>query len=322
MRRYSLTVSLHILAVAVLSALCLWLALEGLWFCTLTCALAGLAVAFRLYRLQMTQIRMLRHMVQSLQHDDTMLAFRPPYRNRALEEMAGELSRAMQSFRNRVWEQHEMEAWQKLISVLTHEIMNSLAPIISLSETLSGRKMEEKDHAVIRQGMRTINRRSKDLLEFVENYRRLTRLPAPVRQPVSVSELLTGLRELYPEDYIHIEIPATDKILCIDRTQIEQVIINLIKNASQACGNAETPRIEVSVQTSFAWQCLISVRDNGCGIMPEVQDKIFVPFFSTRPSGSGIGLSLCKQIMNRHGGKIAVQSVPGQGSCFTLYFGR
>ena len=143
-------------------------------------------------------------------------------------------------------------------------------------------------------------------MEFVENYRKLTRLPAPVRRPVAVRELLQDLQKLFSEEYIRIELPETDRILQIDRTQIEQVLINLIKNAKEACSRKEHPRIEVKMLPALSWQCLITVNDNGEGILPEVQDKIFVPFFTTKPSGSGIGLSLCKQVMNRHGGNITV----------------
>ncbi len=238
-----------------------------------------------------------------------------------MEDMVDELSEAMKNFRTRVLERNEMEAWQKLIRVLTHEIMNSITPIISLSETLSEREMSEKNYPAMRQGIQTIHRRSKGLLEFVENYRKLTRLPAPVRHPVAVRELLQDLQKLFSEEYIRIELPETDRILQIDRAQIEQVLINLIKNAKEACSRKEHPQIEVKMLPALSWQCLITVSDNGEGILPEVQDKIFVPFFTTKPSGSGIGLSLCKQVMNRHGGNITVQSSVGKGSCFTLLFG-
>lgn len=222
-------------------------------------------------------------------------------------------------------EYKEMEAWQKLIRVLTHEIMNSITPIISLADTLNERSQEHPDDArtrtYVQQGLQVIYRRGKGLLEFVENYRKLTRLPAPVRRPVAVRELLQDLQKLFSEEYIRIELPEADRILQIDRTQIEQVLINLIKNAKEACSRKEHPRIEVKMLPALSWQCLITVSDNGEGILPEVQDKIFVPFFTTKPSGSGIGLSLCKQVMNRHGGNITVQSAVGKGSCFTLLFG-
>lgn len=321
MRRYSWIVTLHIIGIALLSVGIYLLAKEELWFSAGMSFLIWLAIAVHLYRLQMMQVRMMRHLAESLRYDDMMLSFRSPYKNRSMEEMVDELSEAMKNFRTRILERNEMEAWQKLIRVLTHEIMNSITPIISLSETLSERELNEKNYPVMRQGMQTIHRRSKGLLEFVENYRKLTRLPAPVRRPVAVRELLQDLQKLFPETYIHIELPETDRMLQIDRAQIEQVLINLLKNAKEACAKKEAPRIEVKMLPTLSWQCLITVSDNGEGILPEVQDKIFVPFFTTKSSGSGIGLSLCKQVMNRHGGNITVQSTVGKGSCFTLLFG-
>lgn len=320
MKRYSITVMLHVVGIALMSIGTYLLAAHRLWFCASTLFLLLAATAVHLYRLQMVQLRMMRRLAESLRHDDMMLTFRSPYRNRAMQEMAEELSEGMRYFRTRVLERNEMEAWQKLIRVLTHEIMNSITPILSLSETLSEREVDGCNYAVMQQGMRTICRRSKGLLEFVENYRKLTRLPAPVRRPVSVRELLTDLQKLYPEPYIHIHIPADDITLYIDRTQVEQVIINLIKNAREACAKTPQPSIEVGTATALSWECLIYVRDNGEGILPDVQDKVFVPFFTTKPNGSGIGLSLCRQVMNRHGGNITLQSAVGRGSCFTLQF--
>ena len=161
----------------------------------------------------------------------------------------------------------------------------------------------------------------------VHGYRRLTRLPAPVCASVPVRELFTDLQKLFPDETIHFELPPLEKTLDVDRAQIEQVLINLLKNAREASARRETPKIEVKavfapkVTSSLtAWRCTITVRDNGEGILPEVQDKIFVPFFTTKTAGSGIGLSLCKQIMNQHGGNITVYSEPGKGSCFTLQF--
>ena len=320
MRRYSFIVTLHILGIALAGASTLLLVHSRLWFSALMALLLLIALGANLYRMQMIQIRMMRHLAESLRLDDTSLSFRSPYRNRAMEQMVDELSESMRAFRTRLVERHEMDAWQKLIRVLTHEIMNSITPIISLSETLSEREVTEKNYNVMRQGMLTIHRRSKGLLEFVENYRRLTRLPAPVRRPVSLRELLYDMRKLYPEPSIHINIPTEDHTLQIDRAQIEQVLINLLKNAREACARMESPEIRVDVLPSSPWQCLLCVTDNGEGILPEVQDKIFVPFFTTKSSGSGIGLSLCKQIMNRHGGNITVSSTPGKGTRFTLMF--
>ena len=223
-----------------------------------------------------------------------------------------------------VLERNEMEAWQKLIRVLTHEIMNSFTPIISLSETLSERgipeSLGEKEYSAMLQAMQTIHRRSKGLLGFVENYRRLTRIPIPVRTKVSVAELFMDLKKLFPEEYIHFEIPSSDLTLYIDRAQIEQVLINLLKNAREACGRQSDKDIRVEVIISPAGNKLLTVSDNGEGILPDVLDKIFVPFFTTKTSGSGIGLSLCKQIMTLHEGSINVKSESGKGSKFILTF--
>ena len=318
MRRYSFIVTLHILGIAGAGAAILLLVHSRLWFSALMVLLLLIALGINLYRMQMIQIRMMRHLAESLRLDDTSLSFHSPYRNRVMEQMVDELSESMRAFRTRLVERHEMDAWQKLIRVLTHEIMNSITPIISLSETLSEREVTEKNYNVMRQGLQTIHRRSKGLLEFVENYRKLTRLPAPVRRPVSLRELLYDLRKLYPAPSIHIYITVEDRTLQIDRAQIEQVLINLLKNACEACAHTELPEIRVDVLPSSPWQCLLCVTDNGEGILPEVIDRIFVPFFTTKSSGSGIGLSLCKQIMNRHGGNITVSSTPGKGTRFTL----
>lgn len=229
MRRYSFIVVLHVLAIALLAVGVYLLAVRELWFSALMVFLVLVAVGFNLYRMQMVQIRMMRHLAESLRFDDMMLSFRSPYRNRSMEQMVDELCEAMRNFRTHVLEHNEMAAWQKLIRVLTHEIMNSLTPIISLSETLCEREVDERSYSLMYQGMQTIHRRSKGLLEFVENYRKLTRLPAPVRRPVLLTELLLDLRKLFPEDYIHIELPTEDRTLQIDRTQIEQVLINLIR---------------------------------------------------------------------------------------------
>lgn len=222
-----------------------------------------------------------------------------------------------------VLERNEMEAWQKLIRVLTHEIMNSITPIISLSETLSEREvsahLEDKEYSVMLQAMLTIHRRSKGLLEFVENYRRLTRIPTPVLSKVFVAELFMDLKKLFPEEYIHFETPTSDLYLYVDRTQIEQVLINLLKNACEACDRRTEKEIKIKI-ISTTINKAITISDNGEGILPDVMDKIFVPFFTTKTSGSGIGLSLCKQIMTLHDGSIKVKSESGKGSCFILTF--
>ncbi len=221
-------------------------------------------------------------------------------------------------------DKQEFESWQKLIRVLTHEIMNSIAPIISLAETLCDRLQEQPSADSIQaQALQTIHRRSKGLLEFVESYRRLTRLNMPLLCPVKVEEVFVDLQCLFPESTVryvyHAEQPLP--ILMADRTQLEQVLINLIKNATEACTGM--PGAEVRVTASYSTMSHIlslTVADNGTGIPAEALDRVFVPFFTTKPGGSGIGLTLCKQIMTLHGGSITVQSHEGEGSSFTLRF--
>lgn len=320
MKRYSLIVVLHIAAILLCAGgICLLLFFH-LWFSALMALVLLSLISFHLYRMQMIQMRMMRHLAESLRNDDMMTSFRAPYRNRSLEGLVEELSEAMNMCRNRIFERYEMEAWQKLIRVLTHEIMNSITPIISLSETLSEGELTPQEYPMMKQAMQAIYRRSSGLLEFVQNYRKLTRLPMPNCSMVSVFELFQDLHEFFPEPYIHINMPEKDKLLQIDRAQIEQVLINLIKNAKEACKHQEEPCIKIGVQPALSWQYFITVQDNGEGILPEVLDKIFVPFFTTKSTGSGIGLSLCKLIMNRHGGNILVDSIIGQGTCFTLQF--
>lgn len=222
-----------------------------------------------------------------------------------------------------ILEENEMEAWQKLVRVLTHEIMNSITPIISLSDTLCERALLQgmEEDSPMFQGMNTIHRRSKGLLNFVENYRKLSRLSSPILMPVRVGELLGDIKKLFLSSkvrYIY-KIEDEDLKLMIDRSQMDQVLINLLKNAGEAC--MDQPNPEVVVETAYQAEKHIfrlSVTDNGSGILPNVLDKVFIPFFTTKPTGSGIGLSLCKQIMTLHGGSIQVSSEEGKGSCFTL----
>ena len=220
-------------------------------------------------------------------------------------------------------ERNEMEAWQKLIRVLTHEIMNSITPVISLSETLSKRCKADPDdvrnRSYIQHGVNVIHRRSKGLLDFVENYRRLTRIASPVKTRILVKDFFSDLGRLCPEPSIRFRLPDEPLEWFADRAQMEQVFLNLLKNACEACAEKSNPEIIVAAQQEGN-ELVFTVRDNGIGVLPEVIDRVFVPFFTTKPSGSGIGLSICKQIITLHGGHISVESENGKGSCFFLYF--
>lgn len=218
----------------------------------------------------------------------------------------------------------EMEAWQKLIRVLTHEIMNSITPIISLSDTLCERSNEgplsESVQQTLQQGLGIIHRRCKGLMEFVQNYRKLTRIAPPVKVPIGINAFLKDLQRLVGGTDIRFtdDTPA-GSVWHADRGQMEQVFINLLKNAREACRNCPEPEIIVHANKQKE-RIIFTIKDNGEGILPEVRERIFVPFFTTKPNGSGIGLSLCRQIITLHDGSILVHSEPGSGSEFVLEF--
>lgn len=325
MKRYSTIVIMHIVAIAAFAVGCFQAFLLGMPFTGVLLLIFLIGFGYSLYRLQMIQVRLMQQLARNIRCSDTSINFVSGYRNSQMEEMVQELREAMRIYRMRTMEANEMESWQKLIRVMGHEIMNSITPIISLSETLGSRTVDEKSYAYMQQGVQIIHKRSKGLLEFVENYRRLTRIPLPKKEKVELGTLLRDLKNLFPDNFIHILPPSTEIYLQADRVQIEQVLINLVRNAREACNAVEWnecigPRIEVSVFHHPEWRVALSVADNGEGILPEVLDKIFVPFFTTKEGGSGIGLSLCRQIMHLHGGSITATSTPGTGTCFTLLF--
>ncbi|MDF2433123.1 MAG: two-component system, NtrC family, nitrogen regulation sensor histidine kinase NtrY [Mucilaginibacter sp.] len=228
----------------------------------------------------------------------------------------------------------ESKAWQKLLNVMTHEIMNSVAPISSLADTLKNRlKSPEIANSLassqledLELGIDTIKRRSEGLLKFTESYRNLNKITKLDLTKILVRNLFETLNSLMrpslEKKNIELEIILRDPALAIeaDLNLIEQVMINLLVNAIEAVKDRECPRITLSAEIQNNNKTLVKVSDNGSGMPPELLDKIFIPFFSTRKSGSGIGLSLCKQIMLLHKGTIQVQSSNGVGSAFILQF--
>lgn len=208
----------------------------------------------------------------------------------------------------------ESESWNKLSHVLTHEIMNTIAPIISLSQTLS--TYPDINEKAIR-GLRIIQAQSERLLEFTESFRHLSYLPQPEKKLFSLTATLQNLQELLSGDCKenHITFTLTYQPESIDmngdKNQLSQVLLNLLKNSMQALEGKTDGTISI-----HAWQddrISIDITDNGPGILPELQEKVFIPFFTTKSEGTGIGLSLCKQIIRNHGGHLAIQeSQPGK----------
>lgn len=235
---------------------------------------------------------------------------------------------------NEALDETESKAWQRLLSVMTHEIMNSVAPISSLADTLkkslhkavgelqdSNGRFED-----LELGIETIKRRSEGLLRFAETYRNLNKITKLNLETVQVLDLFVNLQQLMQPKLeqldIEVEIILKEPGITIeaDTNLVDQVLINLLVNAMDAVRDRPQPRIILSASKGPNNKTLVKVADNGVGMPAEIMDKIFIPFFSTKKSGSGIGLSLCKQIMMLHKGNITVQSVQGEGTAFILQF--
>lgn len=234
-------------------------------------------------------------------------------------------------------EEKEMEAWQNLIRVLTHEIMNSVTPISSLASSvkdlLRAREDQNGDLAVdsetlgdVRSAVQTIQKRSEGLLYFVDSYRNLTRIPKPHFQVFPVKNLFEQVQQLMSASVrnngiaFHARIEPNSLELTADPELIEQVLINLLLNAMQAVQEQRNALIDLNAQLDERGRVVIQVKDNGPGIIAEAREKIFIPFFTTKKGGSGIGLSLSRQIMRLHRGTISVSSEPNVATVFTLRF--
>lgn len=232
-------------------------------------------------------------------------------------------------------EEKEMEAWQNLVRVLTHEIMNSIAPISSLASTIKGDIQSQLDkggdipvHDVedYLMGIATIEKRSEGLIDFVSDFRSLAHIPVPKFSAIKINELFEQLATLFGHQIDELSIKCEKNIepenllLFADSSLIEQVLINIIQNAIHAVEESEEKKISLRAFIDEAGKIIIEISDTGRGIEEEALNKIFIPFFTTKQKGSGIGLSLSKQIMRRHKGNIQVKSTIGSGTTFKLIF--
>lgn len=229
-------------------------------------------------------------------------------------------------------EAKELESWMKLIRVLTHEIMNSIAPITSLSRSLlgyydklEGKAPSEKVVSNTIKGLEVINERGNGLINFVESYRQLTRLPQPEKKPFMVRHLFESMVTLVNSRemtglLVDFEINPNEMEIVADEKQISQVLINLINNAMEAIKHKANGMIKLKAEVNSNGRPQLWIIDNGAGIPEEIADQIFVPFFTTKETGSGIGLSLSRQVMQMHGGSLKIISSPGQSASAVLTF--
>jgi signal transduction histidine kinase len=231
----------------------------------------------------------------------------------------------------------QAEAWQDLVSVLTHEIMNSITPVTSLAMTARDvvdevlQKTEPEspaagDLADLRDAVGTVARRSDSLMQFVESYRQVTRLAPPVKKRIQLGEVFEAVNRLVAAEWPGNSLSLTQRVnpagldVYADRDLLEPVLLNLLHNARYATKGVDNPRIQLTGRLNRRGNVIIEVCDNGPGVPEDIARKIFVPFFTTRQGGSGVGLALARQVMVAHGGFIRVAANEGGGAKFTLTF--
>lgn len=223
---------------------------------------------------------------------------------------------------------NESDSWQKIIRVLTHEIMNAVAPMLSLTKSLQTRLNTGKEPEIgkIAGGLRMIETTGRGLMDFTEEYRRLSLLPSPKKEKMGLSAAIRGIVLLFEKEagdrdiQLSTKMEATEAEIFADPQQFEMIMINLVKNAFESFEEDMKDR-QVTIGTGVSEnRVVVTVEDNGCGIPGQMLDQVFVPFFSTKEQGSGIGLSLARQIMNNHEASIHLESTPDEGTRISLMF--
>lgn len=243
---------------------------------------------------------------------------------------------SLQDIRNQL-DMAQLQAWQELVRVLTHEIMNSITPVASLADTASElvRDIQQNHHlsteleeelSDVQSAVKTLSKRSHSLMKFVNSYRRLSRLPTPNFSQINPSELFTQVSHINAQTHNHHPIKITiqtepaDLGLQADRDMLEQVLINLLQNATQAMEHTQDPQITLRAFLNRRNHVVMEISDSGPGIEDHIIQQVFVPFFTTKKQGSGVGLALTQQVMIAHGGNVKVENQPQGGACFTLTF--
>lgn len=270
----------------------------------------ALASGISIYLVRKHDTKKVSYMMDALEDGEMNFRFRDNSSlNRTLNRIRGIFAR-----RNAV---NEAASWSKLFRVMTHEIMNTVAPIASLSEALS-----QDDTLDVKAGLETISASSKDLIRFVESYRSVMKLSPPIRKAVMVDELMERVLKLNRSRLNEQSVTITyksitpDLLVFIDESQIIQVLNNLIKNAVQAEANS----IRISAELNSEDRTIISVTNNGKPVPLHQHDEIFVPFYTTKQNGTGIGLSLSRQIMTRHNGNLTLVQSDKNTTTFALMF--
>ncbi len=222
-------------------------------------------------------------------------------------------------------ETEALAAWRQLVQVLTHEIMNSLTPIASLASS-APTLLEAGEHEELAAALATLARRAAHLQAFVERYRSVSQPPAPTLADTPLQPLLQAVQCLVAPAWaaaggeVEVSVEPDSLALRTDAAQLEQVLINLAQNALQACAGRPSPRLGIEARLSRGARLRLTVTDNGPGVAPGLESRIFTPFFTTREGGSGVGLAVVRQLVHGLGGTVRYAKRPGGGACFVLTF--
>ena len=282
----------------------------------LVVAVAVIVAVVASLRTRRKDIRKVGYMMDALEDGELNFRFKDSNRfNRTLNRIRTIFEKQRQA--------HEQDSWTKLIRVLTHEIMNTVSPIASLSDAMAKSVDEDgRSELDIKAGLETISDSSKNLIEFVQTYRQLSGVAKPVRKALELQELIEHVISLNSEYATSCSAVCSyrpeepDLMIYADEGQISQIFINLIKNALQAGAK----RIDISAKMGQDDEVIIIVANDGAPIPVESQEQIFVPFFTTKKEGSGIGLALARQIMRNHNGSIDLDCSDDSRTAFRIVF--
>ncbi|MBO4760901.1 MAG: HAMP domain-containing histidine kinase [Bacteroidales bacterium] len=283
----------------------------------IVCAAVVITVVFsRIYYTRKAEKKIL-YMLESLSDGEMNFRFKESKRKNSLNNLLNRLKSHFDTGVKNVIEDKEVESWTRLIRVLTHEIMNTVSPISSLSEAL-----KDAPESAMREGLNTISASSKGLIEFVQSYRDLTRIQKPVKKALLLKELVGRVLHLEQEPAAAAGVKMTytekseDILLYADENQISRILINLIRNAIQAGAT----KVDIVSEIASDESVKVYVSNNGPAISEEAQEQIFVPFYTTKEEGSGIGLSVSRQIMRLHGGNLSLLQSGADATTFLLTF--
>jgi len=258
-----------------------------------------------------------KYMLDALSDGELNFRFHESGRRQSLNSLLNQLKAHFDTDIRNMIEDNEAESWSKLIRVLTHEIMNTVTPISTLSDALKDAEPEQ-----MKEGLETISASSKNLIQFVQSYRDLTKIPTPVRKAILVREMVESVIGLTSEQAQALGASVSyrekneDILIYADESQISRILINLIRNALQAGAS----KVEIVGEIDSMERVNLYVSNNGPAISEENQKQIFVPFFTTKSDGSGIGLSVSRQIMRLHGGSLRLHHSNPDSTVFVLSF--